>query len=246
MCITALLAPTVVRSDESDNRRTPAAALAIDSAGGNDALHAVAGEPIRMQLNLPGNPRWTEANIGHFIVRSGGVQRRVSPMPKPGTRYIEHTFTDPGWVLIVLDAGPAETANKSDSWQRTTHCTKMIFRVDDPAGNIASMAHGSAAGLTSKVGGKIEILPLASPPRLRVGSHLPLRAYFENSSRENARIFAHRPDGSVDTTTTGAYGMARFVITMPGRWLIRFQETAEDTTYTADLVFDVSAAGATR
>jgi len=212
---------------------------------GLGTLAVKAGEPVKVVLDLPGGERWDTANIGQFHVRTYGRQESIDPVLAGGAKHLAYTFAQPGWALIVISAGPAGERGKSDSWQRTPYCTKMIVRVDPPDGG-GGPTSGSFPnpGLTSKVGMKVELLPYISPPALRVSSdpsqktHLPVRVYWEGASEKQATIWAYGPDGAKTSAVTGGKGIANIEITKPGRWLVRYEKNVDGTMYTGDLIFD--------
>ncbi len=219
---------------------TPRSSLRLEAGDAGDTLTVIAGQPVRMHLSLPGKEGWSQANVGHFVVRTYGKQESLSPVPAAGTDYVEYTFDEPGLALIILAVGPASEKGKSDSWQRTTHCTRLIVRVvpdvDAPQDYAALMPD---PGLTAKIGDRIEVRPLIAPSSLRVGHHLPVRIYFGGSKQTHVTVAAHRGDRAIETKSTDSVGTTFFSITEPGRWLIRYEESVEGTTYTGDLVFDV-------
>ncbi len=220
----------------------PTSALRVESAGRADTLSATVGEPIKLRLHLPDKAGWEEANIGRFVIRTHGVQQRIAPTSAPGTDFVEFTVAEPGVAMIILAAGPSEEKGKSDSWQRTTHCTKLFLRVrGDGVDDAQALSFSHDPGQTAKVGLAIEVLPLVAPTALRVGYDLPVRVYFNNGSRKGVVVTAHRPDGSIERKTTDSVGSANFRITMPGRWIIRYEHVADGKTYVGDVVFEVPA-----
>jgi hypothetical protein len=215
----------------------PETFLTVEGPRAADTLRASVGKPVRLHLTLPGDAKWTEANIGRFVVRTHGVQQRIEPVPAAGTDAVEYTFADPGVAMIILAAGPPAEKNKSDAWERTTHCTKLFFRVD--AGQGQGFSTGRDPGETAKIGTKIELRPLIAPTALRVGDHLPVRAYFNNAGQKDDTVQALRPDGSTEQKTTDSVGSTFFEITTPGKWIIRYEHTDDGTTYVGDVVFEV-------
>lgn len=228
----------------------PALAVPPEPFLKTDSLVARVGRPFALTLNLPSGDTWATANIGQFMVRAFGPldpeigvsaqQQSLDPVgPAAAGNAFTHTFANPGYALVVLGAGPAGEKGHGDSWQRTNWCTKLVVRIDPDAGDNAEMRD---AGVTAKVGQKIELLPMIAPYALVPGADLPVRAYFNNDKAAGKEVTAYRPDGSTDVQTTGSVGVANFRITQAGRWMIRFDHTDAGTTYTAELVFDVSNA----
>ena len=213
--------------------------LRLEAGGVADTLSATVGQPVKIRLTLPGEVRWTEANIGRFVVRTHGVQRRVAPTPTAGTDFLEYTFLEPGSAMMILAAGPPQQKGKSDSWQRTTYCTKLFVRVK------ADGADGDAAardpGQTAKAGTKIELLPLIAPTTLHVGDSLPVRAYFNAGSQKGVPVTAYRPDGSTEKKKTDSVGTTHFRINVPGKWIVRYEHEADGTTYIGEVAFEVPA-----
>ena len=222
----------------------PSSILRLSTADRSDVLTVRVGQPVSISLDLPGGDGWTEANIGHFVVRTYGRQESVATTPAAGAEHLAYTFKEPGWAMIILSAGPASEKGKSDSWNRTTHCTKLVVRVEP---NGVEEPNATAAltrdpGLTAKAGERIEVLPLIAPTRLRLGADLPVRVYLSGSKQAGASVRAFRPDGSIETRTTDAVGTTFFRITQAGRWLIRYEAESEGVAYVGDLVFDVPGA----
>lgn len=204
------------------------------------ALTATAGQPVKFSLNLPSKADFSKANVGQFVVRT--AKRQVSLRPKhptAGLAEIPFTFTEPGYALVIISAGPERQKGKSDSWQRTNYCTKLVLRIDPPTGNPTSGFQLRDPGLTGKVGQRIEVTPYISPPSLRVGGDLPVRVYFEGSAQKNATVKAYQPDGKTVSKISDSVGTTHFKINQPGQWVIRYQKTFEGETYTGELVFEV-------
>jgi hypothetical protein len=206
-----------------------------------DTLTAQVGQPYLMSLKLPNGESWTTANIGRLIVRTFGKQQTIPPTPVAGTRDVAHTFTEPGYAMIVLSAGAGSEKGRSDAWQRTTYCAKLVVKVESNGGAPPTDKPQVERdpGLMSKVGQKIEIRPYISPATLLAGDDLPVRAYFDNEKQVGGVIKAIAPDGSIEEQTTNNAGYANFTITQAGRWLIRYEKEAEGMKYVADLIFEV-------
>ena len=231
--LASVVAPGVQAASPPKNAQ-PSSFLKIGS------LSVTAGQPFNVELNLPTGETWQQANIGQFILRSVTIQESIAAQPIAGGGAISITPPDPGYALLVLGAGPAAEKGKPDSWQRTPYCVKYFLRVaPDPNNPQQVGSQGGDPGLTGKVGQKIELRPYISPVTLRVGSDLPVRAYYESGSQKNAKVVAFAPDGSRTERTTGPNGYAVFPITQHGRWLVRFEKTVDGMKYTGDLVFEV-------
>ena len=216
--------------------------IRLASAADTDTLTVSRAEPVRIHLNLPGNPGWSQANIGRLVARSHGAQQRIDPTPAVGADYVEHIFDHAGPAMLVLAAGPPSERGKSDAWQRTTHCTRLHLRVTVPGqATDEDGAFRSDPGQTAKLGLKIEVLPLIVPTSLRIGDDFPVRAYFNGSAQRGAVVAAYRPDGAIVEETTDSVGSARFKIDQAGKWIVRFEHLHHGVTYAGDVVFDVPA-----
>jgi hypothetical protein len=194
-------------------------------------------EPVGFLLRLPNGENWSQANLGQFIIRAGHLQENLLPAPPKDVDRFSHTFLDGGDVLIALAAGPGTEKGKSDAWERTPWCVKLILREEN--GEKAPSAPRSTASLTAKVGQKIEIVPLIAPTLLRVGHDLPLRVYFNNDKQPNQAVTGWRPNGESETKTTDSVGAATFRITHVGKWLFEYQRVEPEAVYIAQLVFVV-------
>ncbi len=237
-------------------------ALAADPAVVPATLHPTAGVPTTLELNLPvaaGRERtgWDTANVAQFFVRSAGVQKSFLPLNvAPDAKQATYSVEKPGPALLCLGVGPPETRGHSDSWQRVTHCVKIVLQVR-PKDADQAPAPTSNAGLIAKTGQKIEILPLVDPTRVRKGDDLPLRVYYEGGKVEGGRVTATvaPPAGEDDTKVevsaarpTDAEGTTWLPITQAGTWVVRFvHEVKGDSNpeaapqrYVAELVFDVA------
>jgi len=202
-----------------------------------------AEEPLKLTLALPNSEDWSQANISRLVIWTPGNQKSIVPdKPAAGLKELSYTFKEPGYAMIILSAGPATAKDTKNAWQRTPYCTKLVLRVGPKEGEPRAQDYVRDPGLTGKVGQKIEVVPYFSPVHLLTGDDLPVRVYFDNGAQSGATVVAIRPDGSVDTQTSNATGIANFRITLPGRWIIRYQkEVAQEGTYTGELVFEVPA-----
>ncbi|MCG3130765.1 MAG: hypothetical protein FLDDKLPJ_01537 [Phycisphaerae bacterium] len=216
------------------------AIAAQESSGGvrADRLATTVGQPITLSLALPDDATWAEANVGQFIVRQSGGQRTVET-DAAASRELVLVFEQPGYALVAVGVGSASQKGFRDSWQRTTHCTKFIVRVSDGS----RKATPPGTGLTAKVGGKAEIVPLMDPTRMSSGDDLPVRCYLEGDKLVGQPVTAIAPDGTLQSGNTDAVGATHFRVTHAGRWTVRFEREVEGVTYTAELIFDVPAPG---
>ena len=210
-------------------------------------LSPTAGVPVEVRLNLPGGESWADANVGAFFVRQGKQQWSVPIEPVEGGDVILLTFERPGSALVVLSVGRAEDRGFSDSWQRTPYCCKAVVNVqpgDDEAGAVATVGDG----VTSKVGHKIEILPLAHPGALGIGDHLPVRVYLAGGKRKGVAVRAAvTKTGVADTIAlaamrpTDSVGSTWFELAHEGRWRVSWSEVVDGVPHTAELVFEIAA-----
>ncbi len=210
-------------------------------------LWPTAGEPVEVRLNLPTGENWADANVGAFFVRQGTEQWSVPLEPVANGDVILLTFEQPGTALVVLSVGRAEDRGFSDSWQRTPYCSKAVVRVQ-PRHNQAGVSPTVGDGVTGKVGHKIEILPLAHPGTLRVGDHLPVRVYYEGGKRKGVAVLAAvNKTGVAQAVTvtamrpTDSVGTTWFELAHQGRWRLSWSEEVDGVTYTAELVFELTA-----
>lgn len=201
-----------------------------------DRLATTVGQPITLSLALPDDATWAEANVGQFIVRQSGGQRTVET-DSAASREIALAFERPGYALVAVGAGSASQKGFRDSWQRTTYCTKFIVRVSDGS----PKAPPPGTGLTAKVGGKVEIVPLMDPTQMSAGDDLPVRCYFEGDKLVGQAVTAIAPDGTSQSGNTDAVGATHFRMSEAGRWTVRFEREVEGVTYTAELIFEVPA-----
>ena len=226
----------------------PTPFLNVDLPG--RSLTAEVGTPVELQLRLPTDAAWGtdfgQANLGRLVLRTYGKNQSLLPGgARAGTTSVACRFDEPGYVMLILAAGPAEFKGLSDSWQRTNYCSKVVLRVNPKSGEPSPEQLARDPGTGGKLGSKIEVLPYFSPVALTVGADLPVRVYFEGSSQRGAAVTAYRPDGSTETQTSNNTGIANFRINQAGRWIIRYSKTVAeshgDETYIAELVFEVPA-----
>jgi hypothetical protein len=216
------------------------AALRLKTAAAADALRAEVGQVLSLELNIPGES-WATANIGHLGIRAGGEQHNLPAAAYERNGGPQWSFKEPGHALVLLAAGPAAAKGTANAWRQTTRCTKLVLTIDPPGGSVpdASVTGGDGAGLTARVGQRIEIVPVIPPPQLRPGGELPVRAHFDDSSAGGAELRALGPDGAEQILTASPSGLAVVRITGAGRWLISFDRNAGGTGYRAELVFEV-------
>jgi len=213
------------------------------------SLTAKAGEPVPIKLDLAEIHSWKKANVGQFFVRTYGKQRTIDPASGEDDSTVTLTFDEPGLALVVIDVGPESEKGKSDSWQRTTRCTKLVMRVegDFVKGKTGDGDHRLKTGakpprdpgIMSKVGSTVEVLPYMNPADIEPGDDLPVRVYYQGIKQARQSVIAIAPDGSQSTRTSDSVGTATFHITQVGRWLIRFEKEVDGTRYVADLIFEV-------
>jgi hypothetical protein len=89
----------------------------------------------------------------------------------------------------------------------------------------------------------LDVEPLVSPVRLRVGSELPVRFHYMSEEAGGIVVAALRPDGSVDRQVTSRSGVAHFQVTQPGRWTIRFAKAVATGERVGELVFEIPGGG---
>lgn len=201
-----------------------------------DRLATTVGQSITLSLALSDGATWAEANVGQLIIRQSGEQRTIET-DTAASQEIALTFERPGYALVAVGVGLASQKGFRDSWQRTTHCSKFIVRVSD--GSRKTTPPGT--GLTAKVGGKVEIVPLMDPTQMSIGNDLPVRCYFEGDKLVGQTVTAIAPDGTSQRGNTDAVGATHFRMTQAGRWTVRFEREVEGVTYTAELIFEVPA-----
>lgn len=193
------------------------------------------GQSLELGLRLPNGEGWSQVNIGQFMVREPGRQRTLEPVILQGRDTVSIELDRPGFALIVIDVGPSSDKGHRDSWQRTTHCTKLVVHVEGPSAHLIDRN----PGLTAKVGGKIEILPLLDPTTLLPGSDLPVRIYFEGDKQVGQKVTVISPAEEKATYVSDGVGAATVRIPRPGRWILRYEKESEGRRYLADLMFDV-------
>ncbi len=216
----------------------------VESSLGVSTFRPVAGEEVRIELDLATGEDWRRANIGRLIARAGARQWTIPAAPRSGETFLRVRFDDPGPVLLVLSAGGEAEKGRSDSWRRTTYCTKVVF---DVGGGDEDGAVSVSGGITGKVGERVEVLPLVDPTRIGVGDDLPVRVYYEGHKLVDTAVSSYArggDSGSGDPRSTkrsDSAGMAWFKIDRVGHWLIRFEHMAEGVRYVGELRFEVAA-----
>ncbi|MCP4246464.1 MAG: DUF4198 domain-containing protein [bacterium] len=223
-------------------------------------LRPTPGSPVDLDLNLPtppgrAQPAWDSANVGQAFVRIGGEQRSLlTTLTATQGRRAQFNPRTSGHTLLCFGVGPPESRGRSDSWQRVTHCTKIVLTVR-PQNADPKKDFPPNPGITAKTGQKIEILPLIDPTGLRKGDDLPVRVYYEGGKVTGARVTARvLPPGAPGTTAevaaarpTDAQGTTRLTISRAGRWVVRFVHQVDGDShagdqpqrYVAELVFEV-------
>ncbi|MCH7812731.1 MAG: DUF4198 domain-containing protein [Planctomycetes bacterium] len=227
-------------------------------------LSPTVGSPVALDLNLPAapgraRPGWDTANVAQAFVRTGGQQETLLPMltATPGQR-AQFNPQAPGHLLLCFGLGPPDSRGHADSWQRVTHCTKIVLTVRSQKADPAEKLPPNP-GITAKTGQKIEILPLIDPTGLRKGDHLPVRVYYEGvkvaGGRVSATVVPLAAPGTVlevaAARPTDAQGTTWLPITRAGRWRVRFVHQVEGEPeggsrprrYVAELIFEVPDGG---
>lgn len=238
--------------------------IAADPTVVPSTLSPTPSVPITLKLNLPpgqdgAEPGWDTANVAQCFVRSGGEQKSLLPLAAGADgRLAQFSVDRAGPALLCVCVGPPEARGHPDSWQRVTHCTKIILDVQ-PQGADGRVVSPPNPGVTAKTGQKIEILPLVDPTRLRKGDDLPLRVYYEGIKIEGARITASVTragtdlgrDGPVVEVTaarpTDGHGITSLPIARAGRWVVRLVHEVREgpntgnhpRRYVAELIFEV-------
>ncbi len=73
----------------------------------DNVLRVTAEQPVRLSLTLPGGETWSQANVGHFQVRTYGKTESVPCHPDPDTGEVLYAFPSTGLALVILSVGPA-------------------------------------------------------------------------------------------------------------------------------------------
>jgi len=203
---------------------------------GAPSLRAPVGKPLSFRMSIPGVASWAEANVGWFAVRLYGGTQESIPVDQADSRaFIGYQFPNAGPAVVMLCAGP-KVEPSGDAWQRVSHCTKTIVRV----GNAGLRPDESSdADITSAAGMPIEVIPLISTLRLKVGSELPARFKFLDRKQAGIGVAALRPDGSLDEKITDGAGVAHFQLSQAGRWIVRFAKAEPDGERVGELVFEI-------
>lgn len=205
------------------------------------SMQVNAGQSIRLGLKLPTGESWSDANIGQAIVRTFGWQEQINTSSLSDKGEVTLTLTQPGFALIIVDAGPASEKARGDAWQRTTWNTKLVIRVNDADGSTDRATMPSDPGIMAKVGSKLEVLPYIDVTTLRPGGDLPVRIYHEGSKQSGETVHAYGPGGVHTTAVSDSVGVATLKVTAAGTWMVRYEKTVEGVKYTADLLFEVPA-----
>ncbi len=193
----------------------------------------------RLVLSDQLSPAWQQARVDWLVVRSLGGQRSLPGKKLRQGQPIDFQLEEQGCVLVLADLVPAAIPA---SPARPSRSIKIVScRFGKSAVDVLAARRQAAAVLTSKVGSRIELRPLFNPALLRVGSDLPVRAYFQGSSVSGARLVAQSEDGSKHLATTDSVGIAALALDRPGRWTLRFEHlnSAVAEPSVAELVFEV-------
>ena len=209
--------------------------FAVREGGASTSLRAQVGKSVSLQLALPGIARWQDAQIGELVVRRPGTVDTLSVDKTTAGGLVTYTFPTAGPALMMMCAGP-KPAEAPRDWADATYCSKVIVNVTDgrqPADPL------SDSHITNTAGQPIEVVPHLSPVGMKVGWELPTTFYFQTMRQIGVEVAARRPDGTLDRQTTDASGVARFVLSQAGRWVIRFVKPRPDGERIAELVFDL-------
>jgi Domain of unknown function (DUF4198) len=204
--------------------------FAVREGGAAPSLRAQVGKPVSLQLALPGITRWQDATLGELVARRPGTVESLS-VDKGGL--VTYAFPTAGPAMLMMCAGPKDGEGARD-WAQAAYCSKAIVNVTGKVADPFSDSH-----ITNTAGQPIEVVPQVSPVGMKVGSELPTTFYFQTIKQIGVEVAARRPDGTLDHQTTDGAGVARFVLSQPGRWIIRFVKPQPDGERTAELVFDL-------
>jgi hypothetical protein len=209
--------------------------FAVRESGAATSLRAQAGRPISLQLALPGITRWQDAQIGELVVRRPGTVETLTVDKTTAGGLVTYTFSTAGPAMMLMCAGPKGGETQRD-WAQATYCSKVIVIVTDgrQLPDLLSDSH-----ITNTAGQPIEVVPHVSPVGMKVGWELSTSFYFETIKQIGAEVAARRPDGTFDRQTTDGAGIARFVLSQAGRWVIRFVKPQPDGERIAELAFDL-------
>lgn len=235
------IAPAAPPEPEKTHPQTASVAPSVflQAEARRDTLEIPLGTRAEFKLNADLTAQWSAVNVGPCVVRSTGRQDLVTFRLAESEIVASHRFDEPGWSLAAFSWGPAAERGKSDSWQRVTHCVKLIVHVLPDTNRSATAPESADPGFAARIGQKFEIVPFVPPPALTPGSDLPVRVYADLEKAPNVSVSAFGPDGSEQRMVTDASGITHFRITQAGRWLIRYETVRDLTGCTAELVFDV-------
>ena len=210
--------------------------FAVREGGAAPSLRAQVGKPVTLQLALPGITRWQDAELGELVVRRPGTVESLTVDKTAPGGLVTYTFPTAGPAMMMMCAGPKD-GEKARDWGQATYCSKVIVNVTDgqkPADPFAD------SHITNTAGQPIEVVPHVSPAGMKVGWELPTTFYFQTMRQIGVEVAARRPDGTIDRQTTDGSGVARFVLSQAGRWVIRFVKPQRDGERIAELVFDLA------
>jgi hypothetical protein len=117
-----------------------------------------------------------------------------------------------------------------------SYCSKIIVNVGDGRRGPT----GPEADVLSETGLPIEVVPLASPTVMTVGSELPASFHFMNEEEAGVEVAALRPSGTIDHQVTNRAGIAYFSISQAGRWVIRLVKIMPEGERVGELVFEIA------
>jgi hypothetical protein len=230
----AVMTPELAQRLESAIRRHPAPFVTMRAANSAPSLRVPVGKPVTFELAIPGLSSWANATVASLVVRRAGGFQDAVPVNAGNPAY---TFPSAGPAMLMLCAGP-KGAPVPDPELVVTHCTKTILSA---VGGAASDEAGD--DFLGETGMALDVEPLVSPVRLRVGSELPVRFHYMSEEAGGIVVAALRPDGSVDRQITSRSGVAHFQVTQPGRWTIRFAKAEASGERVGELVFEIPGGG---
>ena len=217
----------------------PAWPSLADEVVRTSTVEARDGEYLRLTLSEELGSSWQEAPVVRLAVRAAGTHKTVPRELFEDSSVLDLRFEEEGCSLVLLDVASPD-AEGALSWYDVRHATKIVTcsNAADPAARLAERRRAGATAM-AKVGGRIEIQPLANPATMRPGSDLPIRAHFDNSPRHRAEVEALGPEGMRLATKTDKAGFAHFCVPAAGTWRLRFRVNHEGEEYTAELRFEV-------
>jgi len=199
------------------------------------ALRPRTVKPVQFRLAIPGLERWSDANVGRFVVRLPNGTQETVPFDKVDANgLVSYVFPVGGPAMLLFCVGP-KVEDRGAVWEKVSHCSKVIVNVNDGR----QRAVEPDANVTHETGIPNEVTPMIAPVNLRVGSELPATFSVLNDDLQDFEVAALRPDGSIDHQTTNDKGVANFQISQPGRWVLRFVKWQPDGERVGELVFEI-------